>query len=590
MLARRRVVSATCLTASILCACGQHTALGQTGFVADEQKSGSPDDAFVSDPELAVGPGHIVVANNWDVAYIRKPAAGSPFVEFYRRQIYPDLTNPPGEKGFHELPIGEFTSDPEAFYDSLTDRWWVMQFGRALTERGGLAIAVSDNSFPGDASNTAGVEGTWSKFYYDSFVVPNGEVPDPSKPQLIDSPDMSVDQDYVFFSAVSNWKFTLSGANRDWDTVYLFIFNKSDLLVPTPTPPQSVTPAQVLKITDPDPPLVVSTVVQKQSFGSPYVYMIESLETYEPGYPQNNPNDCHTAIRLRAIRQLATNGTWEQYKTAAVNLPTGWSYCEPSRIYQAPVLPNYPSPPALQTFDSRFWATPLFVTESSGQSYIWACHHARNLGDTNRVLYYKIALNGWPDGSNSPSLALIGQIAPTNRNAAFPSLAVNDLGDLCITYAKGGRPPSESTTDPAYMEIRRFFRRASTGSTSDVLVKQSTIPFKYEDELGSGRGRWGDYSGTVWDQWSPCHFYGNHEYAKVLGPSGSQYDGWVNWTERYNLCRADFDNDGLLSQNDLTEFAAMYASGDPSADINQDGTLNIDDAALTQDLLSKGMP
>ncbi len=118
--------------------------LGQSGWVPP-------------DPTLAVGPNHVVVTVNQDIAFYTR--AGT--LTFFNR------LNSSGSPGFFE-PVGggSFTFDPKVFYDHYTDRFVVVApevytgAGQAF-----ISIAVSDDNDP---------NGVWFKYRTNAVFSPDG--------------------------------------------------------------------------------------------------------------------------------------------------------------------------------------------------------------------------------------------------------------------------------------------------------------------------------------------------------------------------------------------------------------------------------
>ncbi len=118
--------------------------LGQSGWIPP-------------DPTLAVGPNHVVVTVNQDIAFYTR--AGT--LTFFNR------LNNSGSPGFFE-PVGggSFTFDPKVFYDHYTDRFVVVA-PEVYTDAGQafISIAVSDDNDP---------NGVWFKYRTNAVFSPDG--------------------------------------------------------------------------------------------------------------------------------------------------------------------------------------------------------------------------------------------------------------------------------------------------------------------------------------------------------------------------------------------------------------------------------
>lgn len=123
------------------------------------------------DPEIAVGPDHLVGVTNGAIAFFDK--AGN---LLFQDEIE-DSFGFWGEQG-----ATGFVFDPEALYDPHSERFFAMACERSNTNRSYFLLAVSDDSNP---------VGTWHKYRIDVTNVENN----------IDSPNMAVDADVVYLSA-----------------------------------------------------------------------------------------------------------------------------------------------------------------------------------------------------------------------------------------------------------------------------------------------------------------------------------------------------------------------------------------------------
>lgn len=107
--------------------------IGQTGWVPP-------------DPNLAVGPNHIVTTVNQDIAFYDKNGG----------LIFQQPLNNTGNPGFFEtVGAGDFTFDPKCFYDHYVDRFVVVAPEVYGSTQAWITIAVSDDSNP---------SGTWYKY------------------------------------------------------------------------------------------------------------------------------------------------------------------------------------------------------------------------------------------------------------------------------------------------------------------------------------------------------------------------------------------------------------------------------------------
>ncbi len=136
------------------------------GFLAVDFTGWTPPD-----PELAVGPDHIVAVTNGAIAFFDKDG---------NNLFQDEIEGPQGFWG-NQGATG-FVFDPETLYDPHSGRFFAMANERSSDNRSMYLLAVSDDSNP---------LGTWHKYRIDVTNVDND----------IDSPNMAVDADVVYLSA-----------------------------------------------------------------------------------------------------------------------------------------------------------------------------------------------------------------------------------------------------------------------------------------------------------------------------------------------------------------------------------------------------
>lgn len=139
-------------------------AIGFTGFVPP-------------DPDLAVGPNHIVAVVNSDVAFFNKATGAKTFQQ-------------PGDGTGFFSGIGvqsSFTFDPKCYFDRLSQRFFVLfleaDFGSAQVSK--ILLAVSDDADP---------NGTWFKYRIETKVTDGGNS------FWLDYPGFGVNKDAVVFT------------------------------------------------------------------------------------------------------------------------------------------------------------------------------------------------------------------------------------------------------------------------------------------------------------------------------------------------------------------------------------------------------
>ncbi len=140
----------------------------------------------------------------------------------------------------------------------------------------------------------------------------------------------------------------------------------------------------------------------------------------------------------------------------------------------------------------------------------------------------------------------------------FPSIAVNANGDAFLGCSR-----SDATR---YCEGVYTSRLAGDAAgTMEPLTVLKAGEDVYEKDFGSGRVRWGDYSGTVVDPADDFSFWTIQEYAETaVGPNLND-DRWGTWWG-FALVVGDTDGDGLLDTADNCPFVANADQTDSDGD------------------------
>jgi len=539
---------------------GSNSAYAQPNFKGFIRPLGTNPESDVPDSEIAVGPNHVVGITNDEIGYF--DFNGN---TLHKRMVWFGL---PPDKGFFEVSTS-WMADPEVMYDTDANRYWATMFANFLpgfpNNGASLVIAVSDDGDPtGLLDPVPTSEGVWRKWY---FVDPAF-----SAFQLIDSPNLAVDQSWVYVEGVLR-DLNVNGGNTDIRH-RMWVWPKAALMNTVTNPPPfnlATTPGvpapKIYEFPLGTPYLNTTGLVQKYTYDSSPQFTLASRD----GSNQNK-------IEIRAFRFIAGSAT-PTVTMHELTVPAGYEYSQPALAPQ----PGTGADPFL-IFDSRFWGTPVYRNGS-----IWACQTITpGSGPAiNQVQWLEIKTNGWPDTIGVvPTVHQIGKISSPDRHYHFPSIAVNHFGDACITY-------SESSTT-IYPTMRRAMRKASdTLGTlpNDQAVYASTSTWEFNPSTGPER--WGDYSGTDTSKTNRCEFWGTHEYYAddTTNPPGPVNDDRYRVRiVKYNVCQSDFDGNGQIEAIDILAFQDLYAAGDEQADVTEDAQLSIEDQILATDLITKGLP
>ena len=171
------------------------------------------------------------------------------------------------------------------------------------------------------------------------------------------------------------------------------------------------------------------------------------------------------------------------------------------------------------------------------------------------------------DTSTLNSLSLVqqgdvgGEDIAAGTHTFFPAIAVDGIGNMAIGFSA-----SAPTIFPgAYYTGRKPSDPATTVQPSQTLAAGLDY---YIRTFGSGRNRWGDYSGMAVDPDNDRTFWVYNEYALTRG-TGSQNpteDG--RWGTRFGSfafsdCLGDFDHDGDVDGEDLSDLIDDISLLDP---------------------------
>ena len=148
----------------------------------------------------------------------------------------------------------------------------------------------------------------------------------------------------------------------------------------------------------------------------------------------------------------------------------------------------------------------------------WFAHGIRDpaIGDGENVArWYEIATNDFP--VNSPTLVQAGNVDPgPSLHAWMPGLAVDGQGNMAIGFSHGG--PNE------------YPGAGFTGRLASDPPGQTTLPVNvfveglgnYQRIDGSGRNRWGDYTGMVVDPSDDTTFWAYNLFSTPLNTWATQ--------------------------------------------------------------------
>jgi hypothetical protein len=359
---------------------------------------------------------------------------------------------------------GDRAFDPRILYDPYAKRWYALaadNFDPAL----GYA---HPNSFLFAISNSADPTAGWRGFKIDS---------DSNDDRWTDFVMMGYNRDVVTLSGVMFGVGTSSGAVNST----FVVIPKSDLLGATPTVANAT---KIEEITGTTIGFAVQPAVDRDNGSLPL-----------PLLSNFNANN------LKRPRVTGTPASPTIDNAAANLIPVTTNLVAPDA--------DQPGPKAnVSTFSQRFLQNPVL---NDGQ--LWGVHHV-NLNGRSALRWYRI------DNATN-ALVESGYISDPAMAYIYPSIAVNDLGDVVIGMS-GTRP--EAGADPGtYVSAFAVVGKTSGGVTTfgtPFITKAGVSDYERLD--GIGRNRWGDYSSTTNDPADPSIFWTIQEYVAATDEWGTQ--------------------------------------------------------------------
>ena len=212
------------------------------------------------------------------------------------------------------------------------------------------------------------------------------------------------------------------------------------------------------------------------------------------------------SLRIASISGPVGQETYKTNVALAVS-PESWQLDPPTGNF----LPQLGTSALIDANDSRLMNCVL------RNGSLWCTHmiYLPAAGIVNRV-----AAQWW---QIQPSGAVLqrGRIEDPNANLhyAFPSIAVNANNDALIGYSRFAADQFASGN------YTYHFASDPPGVTGDdIVLKEGEAP--YSKDYGSGRVRWGDYSGTVVDPVNDVDMWTIQEYAATPDSRGDRWGTW----------------------------------------------------------------
>jgi hypothetical protein len=417
--------------------------------------------------------------------------------------------------------------DPKVVFDHFAGRWvmvWLAVDSDTLAPSSHILVAVSDDSNP---------EGDWCNFAFRGDV--NGSTP---VANWSDYQGLGFDEAAVYI--VPN-QFGFTGG---WSGVKVRILPKAQLYDPTCP---AVTYTDFWDLRDPDfPDVKVATVRPAVTFGSPGVeYLIN-----------DSPFSTGTTMTLWTLADPLGPAP----ALSAVNVP----------VAQRSSPPNADQLGGSSILVSVGGARVRNVVYRNGS--VWTAHSVADAsGSYARARYVRIDVTG-------PTLLEDVAFGRDGCWLYYPAITTDINDNMTMVY-------NQSCTDE-YIGIRYTGRRQS-----DVELRPSAElkagEANYVKDFGSGRNRWGDYSGIAVDPVDPTRVWMYSEYA------ASPANTWGTWIGEVTARgRGDVNDDGDVNVGDvvvLVDIILERAIADDEtaqvSDCNRDGGLDIGDVVCVVEVI-----
>jgi lysophospholipase L1-like esterase len=418
--------------------------------------SGPTDPGTVIPPDTmgAVGPSHALNTLNSGVAAFDK-ATGVKISETTLPGFWAPLGTGAGQ------PAGSTVFDTKVLYDQGSGRFLFVTLGGSSSPNSWLLLAVSATSDPA---------GAWSRWAIDADLDGGFQL----FGNWADFPGLGVDDNNVYVTA------NMFNASNVFQYPKVWVIPKAQLLSGSGT----------LTWTEFRAPFAGTsngfTMQPAHTFGPAPAQFFVHEGYFIPGTPPRR------FLRLSAVTFPAGAPTWNDLGFIEVN-----SY----PIAALPLAPQQNDNHPIATNDTRM----LNAVYRNGS--LWATHTVGNSASTRtEAAWYELDPSVAGPVSLPGTPVQQGRVSDPNRFYFFPSIAVNGSGDAGLGFS--GSSPSEFAG--AFYTVRGS--GDPPGTTQPVATLQAGLSTYFKD-FGSGRNRWGDYSGTSVDPSDDATFWTTQEYA-----------------------------------------------------------------------------
>jgi hypothetical protein len=419
------------------------------------------------DPIGAAGLNHLVNVVNVQVQWFTKAGVNQ---------------NTQSLQSFFGSPTSTF--DPKVIYDHHRDRFLLMtleQAGRndanASNDVSRIYLAISDDADP---------NGTWHKYSFDSLITVGGAN------YWADYPGFAEDEQAIYITA-------------NYFSFETGVFFGSRLWIIPKTDSAYNGTGIAASIYDPSTAAGVGS----------------QLFTLQPAHVMGDINGATTGTYLIST-DVDFVGPQEGAAIIRVDNPTTTPTFTNTSINAGDISAGAP-PDAPQLGG----ATPINTGGNLAYQAVWWNNHLYatttiNVGGQATAHWFDFNANG----TAAPTLAqqgnILGEDIATGTYTFFPSVAVNSQGTLAFGFAASG----PSIYGGSYYTIHAATDAAGTVQNSQVLRAGQD---SYVQLDGSGRNRWGDYSGMALDPADDMSFWVYNEHAIAKGDTTGKWGtAWGN--------------------------------------------------------------
>lgn len=202
---------------------------------------------------------------------------------------------------------------------------------------------------------------------------------------------------------------------------------------------------------------------------------------------------------------------------------------------------------------------------------------------------FKSAVRWYEIDAATNALLQEGLITDPDLDLLYPSIAVNELGDVVIGFTG----TSENQFPSAYAVVGATNAQGVTAFGNLMLLKEGVADYERLDGADPPRNRWGDYSATVIDPSDPLSFWTFQEFVSAT----NEWSVQISQIITQNFLAGDVNLDGSVDDNDILAFVAGWKTVLPTddtltawgkGDLNLDRVSDLADAYLLHQALLGG--